>query len=171
MCSMCRVCLLILELTAALRAEAKAMPGLVNSRGLKAADLCKATKCSGDLDHGATCHSVSWLSHGVSCAVCQDTMTYQAIIRNMGPEQAELCFAEPGCCWEIPTCAKYCISPKFYKQSEALAAKQSEALGRQIPNFSHEALCTVNMSTCPQRLRALCFKLCNGFHPLSRNIC
>eukprot|EP00435_Cladocopium_sp_Y103_P028973 s2010_g7.t1 len=39
--------------------QAKAMPGLVNSRGLKAADLCK------------------------------DTVTYQAIIRNMGPEQAD----------------------------------------------------------------------------------
>lgn len=39
--------------------QAKAMPGLVNSRGLKAADLCK------------------------------DTVTYQAIIRNMAPEQAD----------------------------------------------------------------------------------
>jgi hypothetical protein len=59
------------------------------------------------------------------CCVFQDTVTYQAIIRNMGPEQAGAVLFTAHAVGTFRPVQR--ISLKFYKQSEA---KQSECPGR-----------------------------------------
>ena len=102
--------------------EAKAMPGLVNSRGLKAPDLCKATAVTQiTVPLAITCHLPRCELWALSCAAC---------FRIPSPTKrssATWVQSRQGLCFSQLMLPVQRISLKFYKQSEA---KQSECPGR-----------------------------------------